>query len=188
MQSDGGNTPEGSFGRRVREEREARHWTQDGLASLLRQGTPLRLDPTAVTRLERGTRAIRLNEAVYLAQMFGLLVTDMLGPAVPLDAAIERAEAQIDQERARVRQAESSLKAAKDNLARLEKLNAPGQPVTVHLSTARAVVDLETFRKVIDSVMEARAAAVPKEQLDELINGAFEEHSKTTAAAAKVGD
>lgn len=70
-------SPEDEFAARVRQAREARHLSQAQLAELLRVHHGIRLDPTAITRLERGNRLIRLNEAVALADVLSIRLFDL---------------------------------------------------------------------------------------------------------------
>lgn len=65
-------TAEEWFGSQVRIAREARQWSQEALARTLRDESGIGIDQAAVARLERGKRAIRLNEAVALARIFGI--------------------------------------------------------------------------------------------------------------------
>lgn len=63
---------EEAFGAQVRLAREARDWSQEGLARHLRDASGISVDQAAIARLERGKRAIRLNEASALARVLGL--------------------------------------------------------------------------------------------------------------------
>lgn len=71
--------PSDIFARRLRQERERRKMSQaqlaDGIANLL--GT--NIDPTAVTRIEKQERAVRLDEAVAAAEALGLPLSALLG-------------------------------------------------------------------------------------------------------------
>lgn len=53
-------------GTRLREFREERNWSQRRLAEVLR-ANGLKLDPSAITRIERGQRDVKLHEATALA-------------------------------------------------------------------------------------------------------------------------
>lgn len=66
--------------------------TQTTLAQLLEQRDGLRLDPSAIARLEKGQRSIRLNEAVAISEIFGLTVDEMLWPTAPADEQLRRAD------------------------------------------------------------------------------------------------
>lgn len=71
--------PSDVFAKRLRQERERRRMSQaqlaDGIADLL--GT--NIDPTAVTRIEKQERAVRLDEAVAAAEALGLPLSALLG-------------------------------------------------------------------------------------------------------------
>jgi len=52
----------------VREKREQKQWSQRRLAELLEEAG-IRLDPSAITRIERGTRDVKLREADAIASV-----------------------------------------------------------------------------------------------------------------------
>jgi transcriptional regulator with XRE-family HTH domain len=58
------------FGDLVREKREEKEWSQRRLAELLEEAG-VRLDPSAITRIERGTRDVKLREADAIASVLG---------------------------------------------------------------------------------------------------------------------
>jgi transcriptional regulator with XRE-family HTH domain len=60
------------FAAQVKAARELSGWTQEALARRLSEALGTELHQTAITRLERGERAIRFNEAANLAQILGL--------------------------------------------------------------------------------------------------------------------
>ncbi|WP_421876788.1 helix-turn-helix domain-containing protein [Mycolicibacterium wolinskyi] len=69
---EGGATDTGTvntqFGDLMRERREERGWSQRQLAEML-HAVDLRLDPSAITRIERGTRDVKLTEAIAIASV-----------------------------------------------------------------------------------------------------------------------
>lgn len=71
-------TPEpDTFGRRVRAARERAGWTQQQLADALgRYG--LKVDTSAITRIENGSRDPRLSEAESIANAFGLGLAELI--------------------------------------------------------------------------------------------------------------
>lgn len=75
---------EEAFGRRLRYEREVRGWTQADVARLLDKRFGVRMHATAIAKMEqRDTdrpRAIRLDEAALIAQLFDLTLADMASP------------------------------------------------------------------------------------------------------------
>ncbi|MGJ6126323.1 helix-turn-helix transcriptional regulator [Mycolicibacterium sp. Y3] len=58
------------FGNQMRERRMERGLSQRDLADLLRT-VDLQLDPSAVTRIERGTREVKLVEALAISKLLG---------------------------------------------------------------------------------------------------------------------
>ncbi|NOQ60691.1 helix-turn-helix domain-containing protein [Mycolicibacterium fortuitum] len=78
------------FGERVRDARQERKWSQKQLAE------KIDLDASAVSRLEQGTRAIRLGEAALIARVLDVdlsfLVHGDLDPATALRRARSRAD------------------------------------------------------------------------------------------------
>ncbi len=76
-----------AFASGVREAREARGWTQVDLARHLAE-TGVRLDPTAITRLERGDRSVKIGEAVAIAASLGLSIEDVLRHGATMTRAL----------------------------------------------------------------------------------------------------
>ncbi len=96
-----------AFASGVREARTIRGWTQVDLARHLAE-SGVRLDPTAITRLERGDRGVRIGEAVALAASLGLSIEDVLSraasrrPTLTAERAIDALE-NAERELARLR-------------------------------------------------------------------------------------
>lgn len=120
-------TAEDVVGRRVKALRVARGWSQQELATRMRdQGQPWR--QTTVAKTEAADRPIRVNEAASLAAVFGITVGDLL--TVPIDdyhlasATVHLAEVRTLAEAAqqRVSELERAHQYATDQLeeARLE--------------------------------------------------------------------
>lgn len=66
------------FGERVKAERQARGWTQPYMAELLEtHGIPMGV--TTVTKIEGGSRPVRIVEAVGMADVFGVSVDALMG-------------------------------------------------------------------------------------------------------------
>jgi transcriptional regulator with XRE-family HTH domain len=107
----------------IKDERETRQWSQARLARELKR-VGLRLDATAITRMEKGDRSIRAEELWALAVVFQVGVTELL--AVATDAGgkrqrLENLQHQYDAARTQLRIQESELQ---DMLARIEALKA----------------------------------------------------------------
>lgn len=112
--------PEHVFAQRVRQLREAAKLSQAQLAAkLTAEGT--KFDPSAITRLEKGTRMIRLNEAVAIADTFGVKLEEMLLPGRSLIDQIHHLEALIQQQEGVMRLAETTLPVNRRLLARLRE-------------------------------------------------------------------
>jgi transcriptional regulator with XRE-family HTH domain len=66
-----------AFGDKLRKEREERHWSQRRLAEeIARYG--VKLDASAITRIERGARDVKLREANAFARSMHLLLDDLV--------------------------------------------------------------------------------------------------------------
>jgi transcriptional regulator with XRE-family HTH domain len=70
---------ETSFRERMKRERQTRDWSQADLAELL-QGRGLgHIYPTTVAKIESGERAVRIDEATAIADLFEVSVDALLG-------------------------------------------------------------------------------------------------------------
>jgi transcriptional regulator with XRE-family HTH domain len=72
-------TPESTFANKLRDLREEKRLSQSQVAAMLSDKHGIKLDPTAITRLEGGSRTLRLDEAVALADVLGTSLDRMLG-------------------------------------------------------------------------------------------------------------
>jgi transcriptional regulator with XRE-family HTH domain len=72
------SSPEQVFAAKLKQIRESLGLTQAGVAMIVREQTGIDLDPTAITRIERGQRGIALGEACAIASALGFGVADML--------------------------------------------------------------------------------------------------------------
>lgn len=81
--TEGSPSPEDRLGRRIRYERDRRGWSQSELADRLAE-FGISLHFTAIAKMEQRDverpRAIRLDEAFALAQVFGVTVERLLEP------------------------------------------------------------------------------------------------------------
>lgn len=68
-----------SFGVRVKEARDKRKWSQRKLAEELAV-LGVKLDPSAVTRIERGSREVKLREAAAIAAALAVPLQDLAPP------------------------------------------------------------------------------------------------------------
>ena len=115
--------PELMFGDRVRELREEHGMSQAGLAARLgRLG--VKIDPSAIARLEKGKRSIRIGEAVRIAEVFGVTAGAMIAPRVSLADLIRRTEVYRQE---CMRLAEDARAEADRAADRIEELRAQAQ-------------------------------------------------------------
>jgi len=93
---------EETFAQRLKELRESMKLSQARLAALLAQRGTIDLDPTAITRIERRQRAVGLREAVAIADVLGVRLTDLCRrPSEDEDiAALRLALAEAEKEQA----------------------------------------------------------------------------------------
>lgn len=82
------------FGDLMRERREYRGWSQRQLAEML-QSANLHLDPSAVTRIERGTRDVKLAEAIAIASVLGFNLDGLVFSAEQHFIMRERSEIEL---------------------------------------------------------------------------------------------
>lgn len=78
------------FGQNLREARVRKGWSQRRLADAL-GSRGLKLDPSAVTRIEHGYRVIKLQEAAVAAECLGVDLQELMKPtgADPLPVVLE---------------------------------------------------------------------------------------------------
>lgn len=122
MQDQREPTPEDQFARRTRLLRDAFGWSQTGLAARLGEHG-LKVDGTAITRLERGTRTIRLNEAVAIAHELGFTTVDTMlhGPLRTPEEELAQARADEAEAEQRATWALAEHAAARAKVRQLEQ-------------------------------------------------------------------
>lgn len=109
MSTNAASEARAAFASRVKQTREERGWSQEELARRLEE-LGLRLDPTAITRLERGSRAVRVEEALLLSMVLGVPLVMLLTPEKPhLQARLDetRLQQQLAETRARLAEGEA---------------------------------------------------------------------------------
>jgi transcriptional regulator with XRE-family HTH domain len=73
------------FGKRVKDEREHRNWSQAQMAKLLSDnGVPM-IHPTTIAKIEAGDRAVRIDEAAAIADLFEVSLDSLLGRQAGLE-------------------------------------------------------------------------------------------------------
>lgn len=124
--------PSDLFARRLRAERERAEISQADLARRMAERLGTRVDPSAVTRIEQQTRAVRLDEAVAVAGALDLPLVMLL------------TEDPAEENERRLRQYLAELAEAESHWARtgveIERLTATVKALTeerAHLAGAR---------------------------------------------------
>jgi transcriptional regulator with XRE-family HTH domain len=110
------------FAAAAREARRARNMSQTALAEALAQ-FGIELDATAITRIERRTRTIRLAEAVAIGSILGISL-DALAAGPQLERRIRAAQSRVSQAEAELANATHHRDEARRDLEELhERLN-----------------------------------------------------------------
>jgi transcriptional regulator with XRE-family HTH domain len=73
------------FGKRVKDEREHRHWSQSHMAKLLSDNGIPKMHPTTIAKIEAGDRAVRIDEAAGIADLFVVSLDSLLGRRAGLE-------------------------------------------------------------------------------------------------------
>ncbi|WOX09164.1 helix-turn-helix transcriptional regulator [Streptomyces sp. N50] len=143
-------TAEDVVGRRVKALRLARGWSQQELATRMKdQGQPWR--QTTVAKTEAADRPIRVNEAASLAAVFGITISDLL--TVPIDDYhLASATVQLAEVRA-------LAEAAQQRVSELERAH---QHATGQLEAARqqhhlALVELQRAQEQYQAEVKSAA-------------------------------
>jgi transcriptional regulator with XRE-family HTH domain len=117
---------EHTFAKRMRELRENVGMSQTELAALLEKEFGLKLDGSAITRIEnnaypdRSARIIRLGEAVAIAKALESDLHEMLRPDIPLEVQLHRAQLRAAGNENRARELTEKAADARREVALLE--------------------------------------------------------------------
>jgi transcriptional regulator with XRE-family HTH domain len=119
---------ETSFRERMKRERQARDWSQADLSELL-QGRGLEhIYPTTVAKIESGERAVRIDEATAIADLFEVSVDALLGRRVrPGNDLAYTLRSVLNIARQSGQQAAAIAEALGDSLADLDALDFNGR-------------------------------------------------------------
>jgi transcriptional regulator with XRE-family HTH domain len=155
------------FGQAVALARQERGWSQRQLASEL-QAFGLRLDPSAVTRIETGARAVRLHEAVALSDALDLSL-DVAARWFPDDEAVQFA--------AYERLVKRSLQRARRELVRALRFADAAVNVVVDDERVLAERGVSSFVQLWDNVATAmeRSWSFPDPVIGEMFSTAEDE-------------
>lgn len=140
-------------GFRIQTAREAGEWNQSQLsASLIEAGLPW--SQGTLSRVETGQRPVRLTEAVILAEVLGVPLTELIPGHSSLDAALRRVSDKEHNALSSLGWGASELRTAR-NLAQLLRIahtlrQDPEARFVVDRSAARALWDATTWRALED--------------------------------------
>lgn len=76
------------IGARIKAKREHRGWSQSEMAKFLADHGIESMHPTTIAKIEAGSRSIRVNEAVAIADLFEMTVDALLGRTGPDDSTL----------------------------------------------------------------------------------------------------
>ncbi|WP_129656302.1 helix-turn-helix domain-containing protein [Rothia halotolerans] len=121
-------TPEEIFAHRLRHRRMAVGMTQAELAHALSERLGVTLIPTAVNKIEKGLRGVKLNEAAYAAEVLRIPLVHLLGgdddehdvEIRHAEYAVEKADLLLRAAQEEVERREEEVEAAKEKLRELE--------------------------------------------------------------------
>ncbi len=158
------------FGKRVRVERERRGWSQTKMAKLL---TDKKIEPmyaTTVAKIEAGSRSVRINEAVAIADLFEVPLDGLLGRkpgaerdlAYALGALMDAVYTSRTELHRTARSLRDRLADIPSDFAELDTLARHGREVFGHLETAREALSKLEDQLIAD--MQRRVAEDPEEE------------------------
>ncbi|HME16661.1 MAG TPA: helix-turn-helix transcriptional regulator [Mycobacterium sp.] len=73
------------FRKRLKDERDRREWSQAQMAELLSDIMRARVHPTTIAKIEAGDRAVRIDEATAIADIFEMSLDSLLGRTAQVD-------------------------------------------------------------------------------------------------------
>jgi transcriptional regulator with XRE-family HTH domain len=159
------------FGKRVRDERERQGWSQTKMAKLL---TDKKIEPmyaTTVAKIEAGSRSVRINEAVAIADLFEVPLDGLLGRkpgaerdlAYALGALMDAVYTSRTELHRTARSLRDRLEDIQSDFAEFDTLAGYGREVFSHLESAREalgkledqlIADME--RQVVEGLKETK--------------------------------
>lgn len=109
--------PSDIFARRLRAERERQNMSQGELARRMATILGANVDPTAITRIEQQTRAVRLDEAVAMATILEVPLTSLV-----VDNDAEQTEALVQRYLADLATAHRQWEQTRQEIGRLTRI------------------------------------------------------------------
>ncbi|MFP3397351.1 helix-turn-helix domain-containing protein [Brevibacterium sp. H602] len=114
-------SPTDTFARRLREERARADVSQTALAKRISEILGYSVDGTAVTRIERSQRAVRLDEAVAAAEALDVPLMTLLTATSSVDRRIRALRRDLELQEQRAKAAESEFQQAQSAMAHIQK-------------------------------------------------------------------
>lgn len=112
------------FARRLRDERGRAGISQAALAERLTQVLDQKIDASAITRIEKHERAVRLDEAVGIAGLLNVPLAAMLRDREDVDEQIEELRRDFNLAQWRANRADEESQKAQDDLMAIRRLIA----------------------------------------------------------------
>lgn len=113
--------PSEIFARRMREERTRAGLAQAEIARRITSRLGVTIDGSAVTRIEKRERVVRLDEAVAIAEVLGVPITQLLSDTDPTAERIGELDEELAQHRWRADQSQRELEQARESIAAVER-------------------------------------------------------------------
>lgn len=180
---------ERAFGHAMRAARKRLGLSQTALAHELERRHGIRLDGTAITRIERrihgneGARAIRLGEAVAIATILELSLDDLVEPG--LDQQLRDARLRAQDAEAQARAARQVADQALEHVRQLERV------AERHTRQAEMEAELSALQDEIYDLqkeIEHLRSAEDHDRLDELSNRLLDMTTEETRLTAELKD
>ncbi len=117
------STPSAVFGRRLREERERARLTQAELGQRMAEIMTVKVDPSAVSRIEGASagRVLKFDEAVAAAQALDVPLASLVSDEPPETARLRELREALQRERNRADAAEAEFQQAQLAVAHIEQ-------------------------------------------------------------------
>lgn len=113
--------PGQTFARRLREERVRTGLSQAALANRLAEVLNQKVDTSAITRIEKYDRAVRLDEAVVIAELLEVPLQAMLHDRESVGDQIAELRRDLSLAQWRVSQVEEELQQARDQVTGIRR-------------------------------------------------------------------
>lgn len=114
-------TPEQIFAARLREQRRASGLTQAELARRVSEYLPAPMGSTAITKIEGGSRPVTLNEAVYVAIVLQVSLTDLVVDRDPREVKLDELRQELERGQSRVAEADYEYRQANHAVIDIEQ-------------------------------------------------------------------